>query len=130
MSSETLHRALTYSRTAAGNHTYDPIPQFKITKKIPINKFKLVCYYSLPDDSSSLQIEHLDPHLCTHINSAFAHIVNNSLYMTEYQKENLKKMVKLKEVNKDLKVLVSVGGAGNVNNGFPEMVFNHSTRKT
>ncbi|CAG9861620.1 unnamed protein product [Phyllotreta striolata] len=127
--SENLHRAITYSLSIP-NGTYDPSIHFKVPKKIQITKYKLVCYYSLPDDQGSLQIDHLDPHLCTHINVAFGRVVNNSLYLTDYNKECLKKIVKLKQVNNDLKVLVSVGGAGDVENGFPEMVLNHTNRKT
>ncbi|XP_057668807.1 chitinase-3-like protein 2 [Diorhabda carinulata] len=127
---ESIQRALIYSRMYMSNKTVDSIPQFKIHKKLPVDKFKLVCYYTLPSDKNSLKIEDLDPHLCTHINAAFGKIVNNSLYLNNKQIEAVKSLVKLKEVNKDLKILISVGGAGNQDNGFPEMVYNHSNRKS
>lgn len=46
--------------------------------------FKFVCYYALPSnsnvlDASSLKPNDLDPHLCTHINLAFASVSRNCL---------------------------------------------------
>lgn len=89
---------------------------------------KLICYYNLPTDSESLQVRDIDPFLCTHINAAFADVLNGSLYLNQSYLEALQQLVQLKSVNKQLKILISVGGAGN-QNGFPEMVFNHTNRK-
>ncbi|CAG9831103.1 unnamed protein product [Diabrotica balteata] len=127
---ENFYRASVYTRSALTNKSLENIPQFRDHRKLPVKKFKLVCYYALPtNDQEVLKVEDLDPHLCTHINAAFGKVVNKTLHMTEPFTSSLKKLVKLKEVNKDLKVLISVGGAGNQDNGFPEMVLNHSNRK-
>lgn len=95
--------------------------------------YKLVCYYMLPSDADEQQLTlnaaKLDAKLCTHINAGFAHIVNNSLYLNDVQLKALDDVVALKAQNKDLKVLVSVGGAGD-DMGFPEMVLDHLNRKT
>lgn len=92
-----------------------------------------MCYYNLPDKTKTiadaLLAQDIDPNLCTHINGAFANIVNNSLQLEEYQLHSLKSLVALKNINKNLKVLVSVGGAGN-DMGFPMMVIDHLNRKT
>ncbi|XP_050302926.1 chitinase-3-like protein 2 [Anthonomus grandis grandis] len=92
-------------------------------------KFKLVCYYNFPSDQQSMQINDIDPNLCTHLNIAFGSVVNHSIYLDNEHLEYLKDIVKLKDKNKDLKILLSIGGAGN-DNGFPEMVKNHTNRKS
>lgn len=79
--------------------------------------------------SFDLKAKKIDADLCTHINAAFALIANNTLYLNEVQLESLKTIVDLKKKNKNLKVLISVGGAGN-DTGFPEMVLDHKNRKT
>lgn len=103
-------------------------------KSMPFNyDYKLVCYYNLPaathKNVNFLLVEDIDPNLCTHINTAFADIVNNSIHLEEHQVESIKSLVGLKKINKNLKVLVSIGGAGN-DMGFPMMVANHENRKT
>lgn len=70
----------------------------------------------------------LDANLCTHINVAFARVINNSLHFDDAQLKTLQNVVDLKQKNADLKVLVSVGGAGD-DMGFPEMVVDHQNRK-
>ncbi|XP_066148827.1 chitinase-3-like protein 2 isoform X2 [Euwallacea fornicatus] len=92
-------------------------------------EFKLVCYYNFPVAASSMQVDEIDPYLCTHLNVAFGSIVNHSIYLNDQYLVYLSQIVKLKDQNKDLKVLLSIGGAGN-SNGFPEMVKNHTNRKT
>lgn len=93
-------------------------------------QIKLVCYYFVQNDTeNALNSESVDPNLCTHINIAFASVVNNSIYLDNYQIVGMQKIVKLKEFNGNLKVLLSVGGAGN-DLGFPKMVMDHQNRKT
>ncbi|KOB67109.1 Cht11 [Operophtera brumata] len=88
------------------------------------------CYYNTPsgDGSAQLQPSGIGPRLCTHINVAFARIVNKSIHLEHSQYDALQQVVKLKQNNPMLKVLLSVGGAGE-NNGFSEMVINHASRK-
>ncbi|KAJ8721753.1 hypothetical protein PYW07_002528 [Mythimna separata] len=89
------------------------------------------CYYNFPSeqDFNQLMPYHIHPNLCTHINMAFARVVNNEIQLDEYQYRTLLEIVKLKQHNPTLKILVSVGGAKN-DNGFPNMVLNHKSRKT
>jgi chitinase len=94
-----------------------------------IDEFKLVCYYNFPsDDFNTLQPKDIDPFLCTHINVAFATVVDNAVNLKDSQLEVLESVVNLKKTNEQLKVLVSVGGAGNAS-GFDQMVLNHANRK-
>lgn len=90
--------------------------------------YKLVCYYGFPSTSDSLQPDEIDPYLCTHINAAFASVVNNTLSIDAADVSVLKEMMKLKMVNPQLKILLCVGGASN-DGGFSEMVMNHTNRK-
>ncbi|GBP53592.1 Chitotriosidase-1 [Eumeta japonica] len=91
----------------------------------------LSCYYNLPSDYSNrnmLQPSMIHPHLCTHINIAFVKIVNKTLSITENLATGFRLMSKLKELNPNLKILLSIGGSG-ANNGFSDMVINHASRK-
>jgi chitinase len=89
------------------------------------------CYYNTPRqyDSDQLLPANIHPYLCTHINVAFARIVNKEITLDSIQYKALKDIVKLKKVNPNLKIIVSVGGAGN-DGGFSDMVVNHASRKT
>lgn len=88
----------------------------------PEKKYKIVCYYTnwaqyrpkpgiyFPED--------IDPSLCTHIIFAFGKINDNSeLQAFEWNDESTdwapgmyKRTIDLKKKNKDLKVLIAVGG--------------------
>lgn len=88
------------------------------------------CYYNFPSEHAANQLMPLDihPNLCTHINMAFARVVNNEVKLEDHQYKTLLEIVKLKHKNPDLKILLSVGGAKS-DNGFPDMVLNHKSRK-
>lgn len=88
------------------------------------------CYYNTPSGNSSQQLlpAQIQPHLCTHINVAFARLYNKSIHLEPSQYDTLREVVKLKQQNPGLKVLLSVGGASE-NNGFSDMVINHASRK-
>lgn len=90
--------------------------------------YKLVCYYGFPSTSDSLQPDEIDPYMCTHINAAFASVVNNTISMDTADVEILKELIDLKMTNHQLKILLCVGGASN-DGGFSEMVMNHTNRK-
>ncbi|CAH0549109.1 unnamed protein product [Brassicogethes aeneus] len=93
-------------------------------------QYKLVCYYNFPQNEIvQLKGENIDPNLCTHLNLAFVSVVNNTLNVENSQLNDIKRILLLKNVNKDLKILLSVGGAGD-KNGWPEMVKNHTNRKS
>lgn len=93
---------------------------------------KLVCYYNYPqyeNNTPQLLPEDITCDLCTHIIVAFASIKNNSLQLNKDIIRTITEIVKLKKCNKELKILLSVGGAGD-DYGFANMVSNHTTRKT
>ncbi|KAF5304205.1 hypothetical protein FQR65_LT08012 [Abscondita terminalis] len=91
---------------------------------------RLICYYtfSSPNDTNVLNPDRIDPLLCTHLIVGFAYVSNNSLHLTEHQLGVFNATTLLKVKNPNLKVLVSIGGAGG-NIGFPEMVVDHQHRK-
>lgn len=89
---------------------------------------RLVCYYNFPS-TNDLQPEDIDPFLCSHIIVGFLNV--NSTHEIEASKSKidiLKHVNELKAKNPNIKVLISVGGAGNTK-GWPEMVLNHTNRK-
>ncbi|CAG4967036.1 unnamed protein product [Colias eurytheme] len=98
-------------------------------KDVEIEKV-VSCYYNTPteDDTSQLLPKNIHPHLCTHINIAFAQVKDKQIYLSEHQLITVQEIVKLKKANQKLKILLSVGGAGN-NDGFSEMVVDHASRK-
>lgn len=91
----------------------------------------VVCYYTGNKVSSgSIQLEpnKIDPNICTHIIVGFATVVNCTIDLGDNLK-TYQQVVGLKKNQPNLKVMVSVGGADN-DSGFPEMVLNHTNRKT
>lgn len=88
------------------------------------------CYYNTPRayEASELLPGAIHPHLCTHINVAFARIVDKKIALDDIQYRALRDIVQLRKVNPDLKILLSVGGASN-DKGFSDMVINHASRK-
>ncbi|KAL3270464.1 hypothetical protein HHI36_021011 [Cryptolaemus montrouzieri] len=110
-------------------HNEELLPSYLGSRKRGNNYKRLVCYYNFPSSTNDLQPEHIDAHLCTHIIVAFLNVnATHELGVTESQTEVLKRVNTLKHKNQDLKVLISVGGAGNTQ-GWSEMVHNHTTRK-
>ncbi|XP_055624502.1 chitinase-3-like protein 1 [Toxorhynchites rutilus septentrionalis] len=97
---------------------------------------KIVCYYTTPSMSadsgnvrlrSSLYPERIDPYLCTHLNVGVIGIVNGTLFIDQDLRAVFNSTRQLKKANRDLKVLLWVGGGGI--GGFSEMVANHASRK-
>lgn len=88
------------------------------------------CYYNLPSEHGINQLmpSDINPFLCTHINVAFARVLDKQIKLENYQYRVLLDIVKLKQKNPFLKILLSVGGAGN-DNGFSDMVIDHTSRK-
>lgn len=92
------------------------------------------CYYNTPSlvaptaTGRQLLPRDIHPHLCTHINVAFARIVNKAIYLEDHQYVTLRDIVQLRKVNPKLKILLSVGGSGN-DRGFSDVVVDHASRK-
>lgn len=102
-----------------------------LDKDKPVEDKVISCYYNAPknfSDPTQLQPSDIHPHLCTHINVAFAKIMNKTIYIDENLKKAVREVVNLKTQNPDLKVLLSIGGANEIG-GFSDMVVNHASRK-
>lgn len=137
--SQWVHRAVvynTYDFDEFSNYTIIP-PNLKtllpddVDRLPPSNGTKMVCYYNFPalnDTLRRLQAVDIEPHLCTHINLAFASVLDSKIYLSDEQLQVVEEVMLLKTKNKKLKVLISVGGAGD-DNGFPNMVKDHENRK-
>ncbi|CAF2393629.1 unnamed protein product [Rotaria sp. Silwood2] len=98
--------------------------------------YRRVCYFAnwaakRYDNISRLTPEDIDPFLCTHINFAFAKVLE-SLTIAPYEEDDLKgwtanskgmyeRVLKLKEANPDLRILLSVGGWTHASRGFNEV---------
>lgn len=92
---------------------------------------KIVCYYNFPSSESdpiALMPDNIDCNLCTHINIGFASIRNCTIVLSDVMRNVTTQIVKLKSCNPRLKILLSLGGASN-DEGFPEMVLTHASRK-
>ncbi|XP_049284146.1 chitinase-like protein 3 [Anopheles funestus] len=103
---------------------------------------KIVCYYTTPALLAArhtgvigrspnlrhmLLPEHIDPHLCTHLNIGIIDIVNNTLFIDNDVREALVRTKQLRRANPSLRILLWIGG-GSVG-GFATMVENHANRK-
>ena len=98
--------------------------------------FENSCYFAnwaakRYDNISRLIPEDIDPFLCTHINFAFGKVLE-SLTIAPYEEDDIKgwtanskgmyeRILKLKETNPDLRVLLSVGGWTHASRGFNEV---------
>lgn len=77
------HRALIYSQGYTENYTEHFRNVLVHNTGQPPAKFRLVCYYNFPANDRSMQISEIDPNLCTHLNVAFASVMNHSIYLDD-----------------------------------------------
>lgn len=79
------------------------------TNKVPVTRKKVIAYVTEWQDNWGKDYEKVNQ--ITHINYAFANIVDGKVVEgAETGGENLKKLNDLKQVNPDLKILISIGG--------------------
>lgn len=127
-----FNRAVAYSKLPENNITIPKITNNGAIKSSDIENYKLVCYYNFPNDSydlnKQLTYKQIDPNLCTHVNVGFASVENNTIYISDYQKDVTRSLIGLKAQNANLKILLSISGSAK--SGFTEMVLNHANRKT
>ncbi|KAG7173213.1 Acidic mammalian chitinase-like 4 [Homarus americanus] len=91
-------------------------------------KMHQVGYYAIPREScgdptiQALTVDNIDPFLCTHINVAFARVVNDDIVPTDESDLMVyREVIALKKKNPRLKVLLSLGGATD-EPGFSDLV--------
>lgn len=78
----------------------------------------------------SLRLLNIDGSLCTHLNIGNFAVVNSSIVISRRLNNSLvNDLPKLRQRYPKLKCLIWVGGAGDVNYAFKEMVRNHQNRK-
>ncbi len=80
-----------------------------------IHCYKIVCDYVEPQrnfQNELFSIDQLPANLCTHINYNFLYISNDFsiMFSPNTKLSNLRKIVKLKSQNPDLKIMCSIGG--------------------
>nr|XP_020857203.1 chitinase-like protein 3 isoform X2 [Phascolarctos cinereus] len=98
--------------------------------------FKLVCYLTswaqYRPSPAFLFPEDLDPYLCTHLVYAFASMQNNRITPTERNDEEkmYPQLKSLKERNKELHILLSIGGWYFGTNRFTRMLSTFENRQT
>lgn len=128
--SSRLYRQETYGKLMHhhGRHLHTP-RKFRLQRKNQLNhSLKRVCYYTVPSKEWPLLApDEIDVTLCTHIIVGFAKISNTSIAPIEDEDELIfKNVIELKDKSPLLKVLLSVGGAGD-DKGFRSII---KTEKT
>lgn len=105
--------------------TWQCTPPPEVTEPVESRPPIIVGYVfgSTPIEPGSIDARHL-----THINYAFADVVDNQVrgYL-KHDGHNYRELQKLKKVNPDLKILISVGGWGK-SNGFSDAALTQSAR--
>ncbi|CAM4857741.1 unnamed protein product [Rotaria socialis] len=118
---------------------------FECTTIVHLSPLVARCYFAnwaakRSDNISRLTPEEIDPFLCTHINFAFGKVLE-SLTIAPSEEDDIKgwtlnskgmyeRVIKLKETNPDLRVLLSVGGWTHASRGFNDVSKNAANIKT
>ncbi|KAI3383007.1 hypothetical protein SNEBB_004087 [Seison nebaliae] len=95
----------------------------------------LVCYYTnwsqYRNGIAQFQPDDVDPHICTHIVYAFAKLDGNQLAAFEWNDDeqtwdigNFKRIINLKKINPNLKILIALGGWNMASEPFTKVVEN------
>ncbi|XP_043859474.1 oviduct-specific glycoprotein-like [Dromiciops gliroides] len=98
--------------------------------------FKLVCYFTswaqYRPSPAFVFPKDLDPYLCTHLVYAFGSMHNNRITTREKDDQNIiyPQFRKLKERNKELRILLSIGGWNFGTNRFTTMLSTPRNRRT
>ncbi|CAH1716967.1 unnamed protein product [Aphis gossypii] len=131
------YRAHSFAIAAKSNYKTYWTAKDKINLNKRIEKtYHLACYYSIPIDNTteSLHPAQINATLCTHLIVAFAQVQNNSVYFkSSFDMEILRQVVKLREKNPKLKVLLSIvhfSNGSHSNEGFPGVVSNKDNLDT
>lgn len=89
-----------------------------------------MCYYHIPQiHATDLPPNRIDPNLCTHLNVGIIDIKHNELQLDRSLQPVFDQINELKKRNRQLKVLLWVGGGDADSVGFSEMIRNHANRK-
>nr|XP_031831642.1 acidic mammalian chitinase-like [Nomia melanderi] len=128
-----LRRAWMYAESTKENQNADRNNTISTSQQYYTNSTRqiIVCYYTISwylNTLWELRPSHIDPNLCTHIIVGFASVVNCTLDLGN-NSSIYKDVVALKNVQPELRVMISVGGSNELHLGFSEMVKNHTNRK-
>jgi len=113
---------------------------------------KMICYFGAwafyRPGNGKFDIDDIDPHVCTHLNYGFADMDNQTWTVVPYDPwydlapwdegcdgdhchyDSYRRMVKLKQKNKDLKVFLSIGGWNSGSGKYSVMAMDPEKRKT
>lgn len=109
-----------------------------ILGELPPEQYKRLCYFNNwsqdRDKVAQLMPEQVDPWVCTHLLYSFYFITGTSLKATAKKKNDedlLKRLKLLREVNPELKIVISVGGANAAANaGFASATNSEKNRQS
>ncbi|XP_066933742.1 chitinase-3-like protein 1 [Clytia hemisphaerica] len=112
------------------------LPSFLTSEKTGVSPNKTICFYAnwaqYRKNEGRFLPENIDPSLCTHITYAHLKVDLNTHALVQRQPNDdllLAQIVALKEVNPELKVIISVGGWNHEKEPrFSNMVRNQTTR--
>ncbi|XP_076234093.1 chitinase-3-like protein 2 isoform X2 [Calliopsis andreniformis] len=128
-----VRRARMYAESTKENQNADRNNTISSPQHFYTNSTRqiIVCYYTVQRDLNTfweLSPSNIDPNLCTHIIVGFASVVNCSLDLGN-SSSVYRDILALKNLQPELRVMISVGGSNELHLGFSEMVKYHVNRK-